>query len=110
MKGTSGSNVGVCDGGEQLAGSVGIGFFFGIASVVYTLVAIPILVLAALANMPLAVLVLVAGLVVAGYLLIALLSSALSGIYAAALYRFATTGQSGMFDQHLLVNAFQPRY
>ncbi len=95
--------------GEQLAGSVGMGFFFGIVSVVYTLVAIPILVLAAVAKLPLVVILLVAVLVVAGYLLIVLLSSALSGIYAAALYRFATTGQSGMFDQHLLANAFQSR-
>ena len=95
--------------GEQLAGSVGMGFFFGIVSVVYTLVAIPILVLAAIIKLPLVVILLVAVLVVAGYLLIVLLSSALSGIYAAALYRFATTGQSGMFDQHLLANAFQSR-
>ena len=95
--------------GEQLAGSVGIGFFFGIVSVIYTLVAVPILVLAAVAKLPLVVILLVACLVVAGYLLIALLSTALSGIYSAALYRFVTTGQSGMFDQHLLAKAFQPR-
>ena len=95
--------------GEQLAGSVGIGFFFGIVSLVYTTVAIPILVLTAVAKLPLVVILLTACLVVAGYLLIALLSSALSGIYSAALYRFATTGQSGMFDQNLLANAFHPR-
>lgn len=95
--------------GEQLAGSVGIGFFFGIVSVVYTMVAIPILVITAVAKLPLVVILLAACLVVAGYLLLALLSSALSGIYSAALYRFATTGQSRMFDQHLLANAFQPR-
>lgn len=96
--------------GEQIAGSVGIGFFFGIVSFVYTVIAVPLLVLAALAKMPVAVLLLIVTLIVAGYLLIALLSSALSGIYSAALYRFATTGESGLFDRQLLAHAFQSRY
>jgi hypothetical protein len=96
--------------GEQLAGTIGIGFFFGVISVVYTIVAIPLFVMAAIAKVPLAVLLLMVALIVGGYLLLALISSALSGIYAAALYRFAATGQSGLFDRQLLAHAFQPKY
>jgi len=37
------------------------------------------------------------------------MGSALSGIYTAALYRFAMTGDTGMFDANLIGNAFRTK-
>ena len=42
-----------------------------------------------------------------GYVFLALIGSALSGIYTAALYRYAMTGDSGAFDSRILGNAFR---
>lgn len=93
--------------GEQIAGSVGIGFFFGLITIVYSFVAIPVLVVTAIGGAPVSVIILVAALVVVGYLLIALIGSALKGVYSAALYQFATTGEAGLFDRQMLSQAFQ---
>ena len=92
--------------GEQIAGTIGIGFFFGIITVVYSLIAIPVFIILAIAKTPLIFLLILAGLIVLGYIVLALISSALKGIYSAALYRFATTGEAGMFDRNLLTGAF----
>ena len=66
-------------------------------------------VLAIVGGLHIAVIGLIVGLVAVGYIVLALVSSALSSIYSAALYRFATTGQAGMFDRGLLANAFRNR-
>jgi len=95
--------------GEQIAGTIGIGFVFGIATVVYSLIVIPIFIMLAVAGTPLVILLTFAGLFLLGYLLLVLISSALKGIYSAALFRFATTGDAGMFDRHLLTGAFQSK-
>jgi hypothetical protein len=95
--------------GEQIAGSLGIGFFFGMATVVYSLVMIPLVALVAIAGGPLFLVIFLAVLTLIGYLLLALVSSALKGVYSAALYRFATTGEAGMFDRQLLSGAFRAK-
>ena len=46
---------------------------------------------------------------VLGYVFLALFASALSGIYTAALYRYAITGDAGYFDEAILGNAFRPK-
>jgi hypothetical protein len=46
---------------------------------------------------------------VSGYVFLALLGSALGGIYTAALYRFAMTGDTGAFDADILGNAFRAK-
>jgi hypothetical protein len=88
--------------GEQIAGTIGIGLCVGVAVIVYSLLAIPLIVVTAIAKAPLALLLIIIGLVVLGYVLLALAGSTLKGIYSAALYRFATTGDAGMFDRRLL--------
>ncbi len=45
----------------------------------------------------------------AGFVLLALVSSALKGIYTAALYRYASTGQAGLFSADVVGNAFRPK-
>ena len=45
-----------------------------------------------------------------GYFFLGLLSSALKGIYSAALYRFATTGDAGEhFQAAMMEQAFRPK-
>ena len=44
-----------------------------------------------------------------GYIFLALFSSALRGVYTAALYQFATTGDAGFFDRNIMENAFRPK-
>jgi hypothetical protein len=46
---------------------------------------------------------------VLGYVFLALFASALNGIYTAALYRYAITGDAGYFDADILGNAFRPK-
>ena len=94
--------------GEQIVGNLGLGFFFGAVSLVYTGIALPLLFLT-ITTGTLWVIAPAALVVVLGYGTIALLSTTLSGIYSAALYRFATTGESGYMDRRLLTNAFVQR-
>lgn len=46
---------------------------------------------------------------VAGYIFLGLMGSALNGIYTAALYRFAMTGDTGTFDANVVSNAFRSK-
>lgn len=94
--------------GEQVAGnfSLGLAFFvmFSSLAVVSATLFFVVGTLAPVAVLPLVVLV------VAAFLFLVLAASAMNGIYASALYRFATTGQtSGAFDATLLQGAFRPR-
>ena len=93
--------------GEDLIGKGGLGLVFGLLSVVVIVFAAVITVALAGAGMgSLAVAAAVlAGIVVLG---IALIQSALTGIYSAALYRYAVGGAAPAgFDGALLQNAFQ---
>ncbi len=91
--------------GEQVAGSIGMGLAFGLMFLAFFLFAVPISVLAA--GVSAFVLLLAIVLFGATFLMLVLVSSALGGIYSAALYRFAATGEAGWgFDTHLLRNAF----
>ncbi|MEM8930472.1 MAG: DUF6159 family protein [Acidobacteriota bacterium] len=94
--------------GEQIAGNLGLGAFFGVVGLGFTIIAVPLLFLA-LSTGNLWVIAPAVIVLVLGYGTIALLSTTLSGIYSAALYRFATTGDSGYMDRRLLANAFVPK-
>jgi hypothetical protein len=95
--------------GETVIGTGGVGLVFGILTVVLVVVGF----LAAqalwatggfLAALP------VIAVVLFGVLLLATLQSVLGGVYKAALYRFATTGQAGTgFAPEQLQAAFVPR-
>ena len=82
---------------------------FGLIFLVLILLFVPIMI--ALASTQSAT-VIIAGIV--GFVLlmigIGLLSSALSGIYTAAVYQYATTGEAGeFFDVNLVQNAFRAK-
>lgn len=95
--------------GERLVGGMSIGF---ISLLLFIAAIIPGGALA-LAGFALALPALVAagiGLGVLGIVFVSLLTNALHGIFQAALYSYATTGNAGMFlDTGLVRNAFQPK-
>jgi hypothetical protein len=95
--------------GEQIAGNFSIGLVFGLLSLLAMFVGVPLIVLAvtseSVALIVLAVLVLVLVLVFMG-----LINSTLSGIYTAAVYQYAVTGETGgYFRQDMVQNAFRQK-
>jgi len=95
--------------GEQLVGNFGLGAVFGLITFGLILLMIPlIMVAAALENFVLIIGVIV--LFVMGFVLLGLVNSALSGIYAAAVYNYAANGKTGdFFDPALIKNAFRSK-
>jgi hypothetical protein len=88
--------------GEQVAGNVGMGLVFGLISLVP--IAVGVLVFAAAVELNSSALAVSAVVGVALALLaIGLVSSALGGIYAAAVYRYAAEGETGTFFAPALV-------
>jgi hypothetical protein len=95
--------------GEQIAGNVGLGLAFGLVWLALGLIGAAAAVLAASLNLIWLVIAVVAVFAVV-FVLLALVQAALSGIYSAALYRFATRGEAGtMFERQELEAAFVPR-
>ena len=95
--------------GENLIGNAGLGVVFGLVSFLVAALAMLLLV-GAIAMHSIAVIVPVAVLVVVAFVLLGLVQSALQGIYAAALYRYAEAGEvGGGFDQALLESAFRAK-
>lgn len=82
--------------GEQLIGSGGIGLVFGLLMFVIILLGVAFGVLAAKVE-SVTVLVTVIGIVLLALALVGLVSATLTGIYRAALYSFATSGEVGPF-------------
>jgi len=95
--------------GEQIAGNLGIGVVFGLISF-GTLVAGIALFMAAAGTKSAPLMILVAACGVTALVMIGLISSALSGVYAAAVYRYAAEGQTGTFFTPAMVkNAFRAK-
>jgi hypothetical protein len=93
--------------GEQLVGGFGIGLVFSVIMVVVVVIGVTIIVglasvSSALMFVGIAALVLAVG-------VLALVASALSGIYTAAVYRYATTGEAGQFGTDALAGAFRQK-
>jgi hypothetical protein len=94
--------------GEQVIGNFGLGWAVGLTVVAWTIVSIGVIVGMASLGMGMAILAAV-GITVLGYIMLALVVSALNGIYTAALYRYAMTGETGFFDARIMGNAFRPK-
>jgi hypothetical protein len=93
--------------GEQIAGNIGMGLFFGLVSLGTLAVGVVLLLAAAATNSAFLIIVVAVCLLMA-FVTIALVSSALSGIYAAAVYRYAAEGQAdGYFTAAMVKNAFR---
>ena len=91
--------------GEQVAGNVGIGAAFFVAYLALAVIAVPAMILAFSTGQG-SIIAVVAVCIVLAFILLALVNASLAGIYSAALYRFATTGEAGAFDNQVLRNAF----
>ena len=73
-----------------------------------TAIAVPLIILASSINDALVIPMLVS--VGGGYFFLVLVTSALKGIYSAALYRFATSGDAGEhFSAAMMDQAFRPK-
>ncbi len=95
--------------GEQIVGNVGISVVFGLIILGIMVIAVPLIVAVASAKSIALVITVIAGLVVV-LIGLGLFSSALNGIYTAAVYRYATEGQAGdFFETELVQNAFRQK-
>ncbi len=93
--------------GEQIAGNAGMGAVFGLLSLGTVMAGIVLFIAAALTQSA-ALMVLVGVGSLLALMALALVSSALSGIYAAALYRYAAEGDAGtFFSADMVKGAFQ---
>jgi hypothetical protein len=94
--------------GEQIVGDIGIGGVFGLLSIAYALIlGLPLGYLAITFQTP-ALFVVLALLLVIGFVIFGLLSSTLSGIFAASVYRYAAEGATDAYIRPELVqNAFR---
>jgi hypothetical protein len=79
--------------GEQVVANVGIGFVTFLIFLAMGLVAIPLIIVTSSVSEALLIPLVLS--LLGGFLLLGVVSSALKGIYSAALYRFATTGDPG---------------
>ena len=94
--------------GEQVVANVGIGFVTFLMILAMIAVGIPLLILVSSINEVLALPIIFS--MVGGFILLTLVSSALKGIFSAALYRYATTGDAGQhFTREMMEEAFRPR-
>jgi hypothetical protein len=95
--------------GESVIGQGGMGFAFALITLGVILSGVVLIVLAVIAH-SVALIVLAVALTIIAVIITALISSALSGIYAATLYRYATTGKGTEgFDANVMKAAFAPK-
>jgi hypothetical protein len=95
--------------GEQIVGNFGVGLIFGLLTFLILLIGVPLIVLAATTE-SIGLIVLAVAVMVLALVFLALINSTLSGIYTAAVYQYAVTGETGQyFRQDLVENAFRPK-
>ena len=93
--------------GENLIGNGGLGLVFGLAYVLLVVAGIALAAAIGSTGSAIATGVMVA-LVVVAFIVLSLVHAALSGIYSAALYRFAAVGEgSASFTPAVLTDAFK---
>ncbi|HEY4688760.1 MAG TPA: DUF6159 family protein [Anaerolineae bacterium] len=95
--------------GEQIVGNLGIGAVFGLLFFALFLLGLPLIALGASTGSA-AIIVLMILVWIMAMVFLGLISSALSGIYTAAVYQYVATGNPGTyFDQDQIKNAFRPK-
>ncbi|MDX1495138.1 MAG: DUF6159 family protein, partial [Longimicrobiales bacterium] len=91
--------------GEQISGNFGLSWAMFLLFVAWIAVSVAMGWVAVTLFSPTAVLPVI-GIGVVGLIFLGLMGSALKGIYTAALYRYAMTGDAGYFDAAMVGNAF----
>jgi hypothetical protein len=95
--------------GEQVIGGFSMGAIMGLATFLLILVFVPLIILAIASEAPVMIGLVIGGFVVS-LLLLSLVNATLSGIYTAALYRFAAEGEvSQGFASEMVQDAFRPK-
>ena len=94
--------------GEQVIGNFGLGAAVTLIGLAWMAVSVGVIVAMASLGMGLSILAAV-GIMALGFVVLSLFASALNGIYTAALYRYAMTGETGHFDGEIMGNAFRPK-
>jgi Family of unknown function (DUF6159) len=93
--------------GENLTGNAGIGLAFGMLTLLVLLITFG-LVMLAVSTQSTAMVVAIIAVCVLTVLMLAVIQSALHGIYAAAVYRYAEEGEAGAgFEKALVADAFK---
>jgi hypothetical protein len=93
--------------GEQVVGHFGMGWAGALIAIAWVLLSFSFIVLAS--HLTAAVMAAAWVVAVSGLVLLALASSALKGVYTAALYRYASTGEAGFFEPAVMSGAFRPK-
>ena len=94
--------------GEQIIGNFGIGVVVGLVHLAVILVGGSLVFLAIALGLPLILTIAVGVLFVLLLVFLGLISSALNGIYSAAVYQYAATGETGqVFQSEIVQNAFR---
>lgn len=91
--------------GEQLIGGFGLGVVFAVIFLVVGLVGVALI--AALASVSETLLIAGIFALILAFGVVGLVASALGGIYTAAVYRYATTGEAGDFGTEAMQAAFR---
>ncbi|HYH99358.1 DUF6159 family protein [Hyalangium sp.] len=95
--------------GEQVIGGFSIGAIFALAAFLLILVFVPLLILAFMSKSGVVIGLAIGGFIVS-LLLLSLVNATLSGIYTAALYRYAAEGNvSPGFEAEMVEGAFRPK-
>ncbi|MDT8370252.1 MAG: DUF6159 family protein [Longimicrobiales bacterium] len=95
--------------GEQVVGNIGMGWATFMMAGSWTIIVAGMVAGAAALGGGAVVLGPVLALSVLGYLALGLFISALKGIYTAALYRYASTGDPGIMEARVVEQAFRPK-
>jgi hypothetical protein len=95
--------------GEQIIGNFSIGLVFGIITLAVLVIGIPMILLAVSSHSVVAIAFAIA-IVAVVVLSISLISATLSGIYVAAVYQYAATGETNsLFPQDVIKGAFRSK-
>lgn len=96
--------------GEQIVGNGGIGMVFGLFFFVVIVGGVAGIIFAGAVLQSTALMVGIIAITVLSIIVLSLVNGALSGIYTAAVYRYATTGDTSQyFDPTLVKNAFKAK-
>jgi hypothetical protein len=94
--------------GEQIVGNFGLGAFFGLIVLGLFLIAIPVFYLA-ISSETLWLIITLAVIFLLAFVMVGLIQSTLNGIYTAAVYQYASTGEvTNFFKPEMVQEAFQP--
>lgn len=93
--------------GEQLIGNFGLGAVFNLAYIVLFILGLGLAAAAGILTESIWAVAVVAVIFILLFIITALVNSALSGIFTAAVYEYAASGRaSGFFDENMVRNAF----